>query len=146
MSFVSRMEHVRLHILGGVDDEEYAKECYDLVKQMELQNIIFTGRVDIQKYMEKLDFTILTSISEGQPLSVLESMAARRPVSVQMLAVAGNCWKVSRVILLDLQDIVCRRCIGKGWRDAMEKNVSFKKQETEDGRKRKKTCGEVFPA
>ena len=75
----SRMEHVRLHILGGVDDEEYAKECYDLVKQMELQNIIFTGRVDIQKYMEKLDFTILTSISEGQPLSVLESMAARRP-------------------------------------------------------------------
>ena len=38
------MEHVRLHILGGVDDEEYAKECYDLVKQMELQNIIFTGR------------------------------------------------------------------------------------------------------
>ena len=51
----SRMEHVRLHILGCVDDEEYAKECYDLVKQMELQNIIFTGRVDIQKYMEKLD-------------------------------------------------------------------------------------------
>lgn len=29
--------------------------------------------------MEKLDFTILTSISEGQPLSVLESFAARRP-------------------------------------------------------------------
>ena len=29
--------------------------------------------------MEKLDFTILTSISEGQPLSVLESLAARRP-------------------------------------------------------------------
>ena len=30
-------------------------------------------------YMRKLDFTILTSISEGQPLSVLESFAARRP-------------------------------------------------------------------
>lgn len=29
--------------------------------------------------MQKLDFTILTSISEGQPLSVLESLAARRP-------------------------------------------------------------------
>ena len=34
---------------------------------------------DEEKYMEKLDFTILTSISEGQPLSVLESLAARRP-------------------------------------------------------------------
>ena len=60
-------------------DEEYAQECYELVKQLKLENIIFTGRVDIVKYMEKLDFTILTSISEGQPLSVLESFAARRP-------------------------------------------------------------------
>ena len=61
------------------NDEEYAQECYELVKQLKLENIIFTGRVDIVKYMEKLDFTILTSISEGQPLSVLESFAARRP-------------------------------------------------------------------
>lgn len=75
----SRMDHVRLHIMGGVDDEEYAKECYALAGQMGLEGVIFTGRVDIVSYMEKLDFTILTSISEGQPLSVLESLAARRP-------------------------------------------------------------------
>ena len=75
----ARVTNVRLHIMGGVDDEEYAKECYALVEQLKLKNIIFTGRVDIIKYMEKLDFTILTSISEGQPLSVLESFAARRP-------------------------------------------------------------------
>ena len=31
----SRMENVRLHILGGVDDEEYADECYALVKQLD---------------------------------------------------------------------------------------------------------------
>ena len=72
-------EHVRLHTMGGVDDEEYAQECYALVDQLHLENVIFTGRVDIISYMEKLDFTILTSISEGQPLSVLESFAARRP-------------------------------------------------------------------
>ena len=75
----AHVKNVRLHIMGGVDDEEYAQECYELVKQLKLENIIFTGRVDIVKYMEKLDFTILTSISEGQPLSVLESFAARRP-------------------------------------------------------------------
>lgn len=75
----ARVEHVRLHIMGGVDDEEYAEECYALVEQLKLHNVIFTGRVDIVKYMEKLDFTILTSISEGQPLSVLESLAAQRP-------------------------------------------------------------------
>ncbi len=75
----SRMENVRLHILGGVDDEEYADECYALVKQLDIRNLVFTGEVDIVQYMRKLDFTILTSISEGQPLSVLESFAARRP-------------------------------------------------------------------
>lgn len=69
----------RLHILGGVDDKDYNKECHQLVKQLGLDNVIFTGQVDIVRYMEKLDFTILTSISEAQPLSVIESMAAKRP-------------------------------------------------------------------
>ena len=76
----ARCDNVRLHIMGGVDDQEYADECYALVKQLGLEDkIIFTGRVNIIEYFEKLDFTLLTSISEGQPLSVLESFAARRP-------------------------------------------------------------------
>ena len=76
----ARKDNVRLHIMGGVDDQDYADECYALVKQLGLEEkIIFTGRVNIIEYFEKLDFTLLTSISEGQPLSVLESFAARRP-------------------------------------------------------------------
>ena len=75
----ARKSKVRLHILGGVDDEEYAEECYALVKQLGLRNVCFPGRVEIIPYLQKLDFTVLTSISEGQPLSVLESLAARRP-------------------------------------------------------------------
>ncbi len=74
-----RMDKVRLHILGGVDDEEYANECYQIVEQLQIKNLLFVGRVDVVSYMEKLDFTILTSLSEGQPLSVLESLAAGRP-------------------------------------------------------------------
>lgn len=75
----ARVPNVRLHVMGGVDDEAYAEECYELVRQMKLDNVIFTGRVNIMEYFTKLDFTILTSISEGQPLSVLESFAASRP-------------------------------------------------------------------
>ena len=56
-----RMKNVRLHIIGPEDD------------------VLFTGMTDVLKYMEKLDFTVLSSISEGQPLSVLESFAAGRP-------------------------------------------------------------------
>ena len=75
-----RKDNVRLHIMGGVDDQEYADECYALVKQLNLEDkIVFTGNVNVVSYFEKLDFTLLTSISEGQPLSILESLAARRP-------------------------------------------------------------------
>jgi glycosyltransferase involved in cell wall biosynthesis len=71
--------NARLHILGDVDDEDYFEECKDLISQLRTKDIIFTGVVNVIEYMEKLDFTILTSISEGQPLSVLESFAAKRP-------------------------------------------------------------------
>ena len=33
-----RMDNVRLHIMGGVDDQEYAEECYALVKQLNLES------------------------------------------------------------------------------------------------------------
>ena len=73
------LPQVRLHIMGGIDDPVYAAECYALAKKLQLDRLIFTGRVDIKDYMEGLDFTVLSSLSEGQPLSILESMAAGRP-------------------------------------------------------------------
>lgn len=73
-------EKVRLHIVGGVDDEEYHEECLDLIRYLDVKDIVMPGNVNIKQYLEKIDFTMLTSISEGQPFAVLESMAARRPV------------------------------------------------------------------
>ena len=74
----AEVPNARLHIMGDVDDKEYFEECKLLIKQLEIKDIIFTGVVNVIEYMEKIDFTILTSISEGQPLSVLESFAAQR--------------------------------------------------------------------
>lgn len=74
------MENVRLHIIGPVEDEEYNRECLSLIEFFGVQDIIFTGVVNTKVYLEKVDFTVLTSISEGQPFAVIESMAAGRPV------------------------------------------------------------------
>lgn len=74
-----RVENARLHIIGPEDDEEYTKECYELVSQLGVRDIVFTGQTNVIEYMKKLDFTVLSSISEGQPLAVLESFAAGRP-------------------------------------------------------------------
>ena len=74
------LEVAKLYILGDTDDAEYREECVRVVEQAGFADqIIFTGMVDVSKYLERFDFTLLTSISEGQPLSILESLAAGRP-------------------------------------------------------------------
>ena len=80
---------LKLWIMGPCDeDEEYAKECFDLVEALQVKDVIFTGRIDVREYLGRMDFTILTSISEGQPLTILESYAAHKPV---IATDVGNC-------------------------------------------------------
>jgi len=74
------LKKVRLHILGAVDDEQYFQECLSLIDYLKVEDIIFPGFVDIKKYLENIDFTLLTSLSEGQPYAILESMAAGLPL------------------------------------------------------------------
>lgn len=72
---------LRFFIIGSLEEEEeYARECMDLVQTMGIRDITFTGSVDVKEYYGRMDMTILTSISEGQPLTILESFAAHKPV------------------------------------------------------------------
>lgn len=81
--------NMKLWIMGPADeDEEYARECYELVETLKVPDVYFTGRVDVRQYLGRMDFTILTSISEGQPLTILESFAAKKPV---IATDVGNC-------------------------------------------------------
>ena len=74
---------LKLWVMGTLkEDQEYAQECLELAQALELRDVVFTGDVDIREYLGRMDFTILTSISEGQPLTVLESYAAEKPVIV----------------------------------------------------------------
>lgn len=71
------------------EDREYAEECFQLVSDMEIPDVVFTGRINIRDYLGRMDVTILTSISEGQPLTILESYAAHKPV---IATDVGNCY------------------------------------------------------
>lgn len=68
-------------IMGPLDeDDEYADECMGLIRQLDLeQEVLLVGKVDIRSYLPQFDVCLLTSISEGQPLAVLEGMAAGVP-------------------------------------------------------------------
>ncbi|MDQ0300119.1 glycosyltransferase involved in cell wall biosynthesis [Salibacterium salarium] len=71
----------QLFIMGPMDEDEiYAKECRQLIHSLGLEEEVFmVGKVNIMDYLETMDVCVLSSISEGQPLAVLEGMAAAIP-------------------------------------------------------------------
>lgn len=80
---------LKLWIMGPTDeDPEYAAECMELVETLQVRDIVFTGRVNVPEYLWQMDMTILTSISEGQPLTILEGYAAHKPA---IATDVGNC-------------------------------------------------------
>ena len=72
---------LRAWIMGPTDeDPEYFDECMAMVEELGLQDCIeFTGTVNIVEYMEEVHVVVLTSLSESQPLVVLEAGAAGIP-------------------------------------------------------------------
>lgn len=69
------------YLMGpDAEEPEYAQECRDLIQQFQLEDkVIMTGRINIKEYLTKTDILVLTSVSEGQPLAMLEGMAAGIP-------------------------------------------------------------------
>lgn len=83
-----RITKVNLYLLGGTDDAAYKEECMALIERLKLKNVFVQGHVDTAAYLAKMDFTVMSSISEGQPLAILESLAAARPCVTTNV---GNC-------------------------------------------------------
>lgn len=72
---------VQALLLGPTDeDPRYFAECQNLVHHLGLQNYFtFAGPVQVADYLGRLDAVVLTSISEAQPLVILEAGAAGVP-------------------------------------------------------------------
>jgi glycosyltransferase involved in cell wall biosynthesis len=84
-----KQPRLKLWIMGPDDeDPDYAEDCRELVRAMHAENIEFTGSIRTTDYIGKMDITILTSISEGQPLTILEGFAAKKPCIATNV---GNC-------------------------------------------------------
>ena len=75
------MPEVQALVLGPVDaDPQYYAECQALVHHLGLEDCLkFTGPVSVADYLPRLDAIVLTSISEAQPLVILEAGAAGVP-------------------------------------------------------------------
>lgn len=69
-------------IVGPMDeDPEYATECRELAESLGLASVVqFTGPADVRDYYRQIDVVVLTSLSEAQPLVILEANCAGVPV------------------------------------------------------------------
>ncbi|CAM3869704.1 GT4 family glycosyltransferase PelF [Vreelandella rituensis] len=74
------------------EDRQYAQECRDLVEQFKLTDKVkFLGFQRTEDIMAQARLVVLTSISEAQPLVVLEAMAAGLPV---VCTDVGSCYEL----------------------------------------------------
>lgn len=78
---VKRVPDLRAVVAGPEDeDRQYAEECRALLRETGLgERLRFLGRVDVAKLLGEVDVVVLTSLSEAQPLTVLEAGAAGIP-------------------------------------------------------------------
>jgi polysaccharide biosynthesis protein PelF len=73
--------NLRAWVIGPTEeDPEYYGECRSLVTEYGLEKTVeFTGPVNILEYLGQIHVMVLTSLSESQPLVILEAGAAGIP-------------------------------------------------------------------
>lgn len=80
---------LKLWIMGDLEEApEYAAECRELVEALGVRDVMFTGVVYAADYIGKMDIMLLSSLSEGQPFTILEAFTAKRPFIATNV---GNC-------------------------------------------------------
>jgi polysaccharide biosynthesis protein PelF len=70
----AKIPNARFVVLGPEDeDKDYSLDCRALVADLALEDVFsFAGRVDVGEWLPRIDLLVLTSLSEAQPLVILE--------------------------------------------------------------------------
>ena len=76
-----KVPDARGEILGPLEEDPiYARECAALIRQLGLEDAVtLHGSIAVPEWLGRIDVNVLTSISEAQPLTILEAGAAGVP-------------------------------------------------------------------
>ncbi|NMH86339.1 glycosyltransferase family 4 protein [Flavivirga algicola] len=105
-----------LHLIGKDFSDEYSKELKTIMKKLNLdENVyIYGSRKDIYKILLQCDIGVLSSKSEGLPLSLLEYGLAKLPVIVTDVGqckevISSN--KLGRIVEANNEDVLSEAII-----------------------------------
>jgi glycosyltransferase involved in cell wall biosynthesis len=89
----NQIPDLRALVIGPTDeDPDYYCECEVLAHNLCLEDCVhFTGMVKVEEYLPQIHVHVLTSISEAQPLAVLEAGAAGVP---SVATNVGSCQEI----------------------------------------------------
>ena len=92
-SFLKRNSNWTLHLVGQINDTTYTHKIFQLIKYLKLEKHIFVygSCLDIKYILRQSNIGVLSSKSEGLPISLLEYGLAKLPVIVTNV---GECAKV----------------------------------------------------
>lgn len=137
-----KLKNAKFLLVGDEGDGSLKGEIEDLINKMNLKdNVRILGfRDDVQKLLSLIDIFVLPSMSEGLPLSVIEAMAASKPVvatnvgglaeivipdKTGYLVEAGNGNALAEKLLILLNDKRLRERMGEQGRKAVERKFSL---------------------
>ncbi len=76
----SAIPDTSFYLMGPTDEvPEYYEECLQLLNNLGTKDVHITGKINVREYLGWMDLIVLTSISEGQPLALMEAMSAGKP-------------------------------------------------------------------
>lgn len=83
-TIVDSFPTARLLLVGPASDRRYARYLKPLVMGLGLmRNVVFVGEIpreELRRFYRLCDLFVLPSLSEAQPMALLEAMAAGRPI------------------------------------------------------------------
>lgn len=74
----------KLFLYGEIYDQDYYHACLKTIEKLDLQEYVIFGnhQRDVVSIMKEMDMVVLNSLAEAFPRSVIEAMAAAKPVIV----------------------------------------------------------------
>tara|TARA_Y100000748_G_C15428172_1_gene462160 strand:- start:127 stop:822 length:696 start_codon:yes stop_codon:yes gene_type:complete len=92
-----QLKDYKLHIVGTGPLETQLKESY------ESENILFHGhQQDVQSFIERVQFLCLPSLTEGMPMTVIESLCLGTPIMANNVGAIEEMLTQQNSIIIDI--------------------------------------------